>query len=105
MPPEWKREAKKKKRLLLLSPFPAPCTRVTEETSLIRDRFVANLADTLFVIHAHPGSKTEALCREALAQGKAAYTIESEKNSQLIEMGAEKVLPGSVAPMLASQFK
>lgn len=54
-------------RLLLLSPFAEKQRRITAETSVVRNRFVAALADAIFVAHAEPNSKTEQFCREILA--------------------------------------
>lgn len=75
-------------RLLLLSPFGATQRRMTEETALTRNLVVAALAKTVLVIHAAPGGKTEAFCREVLAWGKLLHTLASEHNANLIAMGA-----------------
>lgn len=75
-------------RLLLLSPFAAPQRRMTAETARRRNRFVAALADSIFVAHAEQDSKTEALCREVLAWGKPLSTLASAANTRLIDMGA-----------------
>jgi predicted Rossmann fold nucleotide-binding protein DprA/Smf involved in DNA uptake len=74
--------------LLLLSPFTGEQRRITEETSMARNRFVAALADVIFVAHAEPNSKTEQFCREVLAWGKPIYTLNSEANTRLIALGA-----------------
>jgi len=57
-------------RLLLLSPFSATPRRMTEETALTRNLVVAALAETVLVVHATPGNKTEAFCRELARWGK-----------------------------------
>ena len=76
-------------RLLLASVFPATLKRPTAETAFERNRFVAALAEKVLVIHAEPGGKLAALCQEILALSKPLYTLESEHNRALIEMGAQ----------------
>jgi predicted Rossmann fold nucleotide-binding protein DprA/Smf involved in DNA uptake len=76
-------------RLLLLSPFPAKLRRATVQTSLYRNRFVAALADRIFVPYAAPSSKTEQLCADFLSRGKRLYTLESDANLHLIAAGAQ----------------
>jgi predicted Rossmann fold nucleotide-binding protein DprA/Smf involved in DNA uptake len=78
-------------RLLLLSPFKDALRRATEETARIRNDFVASLADEVFVAHAAPSSKTEAFCKEILAQRKPLLILESSHNSRLIALGARTV--------------
>jgi predicted Rossmann fold nucleotide-binding protein DprA/Smf involved in DNA uptake len=75
-------------RLLLLSPFSATQRRMTEETALTRNLVVAALAETVLVVHAAPGSKTEAFCRELVRWGKPVCTFDSLHNANLVEMGA-----------------
>jgi predicted Rossmann fold nucleotide-binding protein DprA/Smf involved in DNA uptake len=75
-------------RLLLLSPFSATQRRMTEETALTRNLVVAALAETVLVVHAAPGSKTEAFCRELVRWGKPLRTFDSPHNANLVEMGA-----------------
>ena len=79
-------------RLLLLSPFSPGYGRNTSETSVRRNRFVAALADRVFIAHAAPGSKTEALCREIVEWGKSLYTLPCDDNAHLIALGA-RLLP------------
>ncbi|HAR46552.1 MAG: hypothetical protein A2X56_04150 [Nitrospirae bacterium GWC2_57_13] len=74
-------------RLLFLSPFPSREKRMTAETALIRNRFVAALADKIFVASAAPGGKTEMLCREILSWGKPVATLESPANGNLTALG------------------
>ncbi len=75
-------------RVLLLSPFDAVLRRGTTATATFRNRIVIALATRVFVPHAAPGSKTEALCREAIGWGKPLLTLESGYNSHLISIGA-----------------
>lgn len=79
--------------LLLLSPFDKTHTRVTGQTAYERNRFVAALADILFVAHAEPKGKMEGLCREVLSWGKPLYTFESDVNAHLMASGARPVNP------------
>ena len=69
-------------------------SRVTVETAAVRNRFVAALADALFVAHAAPGGRTEEMCREAIGWGKGLYTFEDRANENLLAMGAVAVEPG-----------
>src|SRR5216684_7457266 len=56
--PEW-RAPLQAGRLLLISPFSAAVRRVTRDTAVRRNDFVASLADVLFVAYANPGGGTE----------------------------------------------
>jgi predicted Rossmann fold nucleotide-binding protein DprA/Smf involved in DNA uptake len=85
-----------KGRLLLLSPFKESQKRNTVETANERNRFVAALADAVFVAHASANSKMERFCHEVLKLGKPLYTFESEANSNLIEMGLKPITPDRV---------
>ena len=85
---EYKRPIEKG-RLLLLSPFKEKQKRNTAEAAIERNRFVAALADLIFVAHASPNSKTEQFCRELLTWGKPLYTLVSDANANLIKLGAK----------------
>lgn len=82
-------------RLLILSFFPDGPDRPTVEMALLRNRFVAALADDVFVAHASPGGKIEQLCRDLLVRGKPLYSLEDRANGNLQEMGARPVRLGS----------
>jgi hypothetical protein len=41
------------------------------------------------VVHAEPEGRLAELCREILAWGKPLYTLESEHNRWLVELGAQ----------------
>ena len=71
-------------RLLILSPFPAHQQRPTTALAEQRNRFVAMLADTIFVAHAGAGSRIEGLCSEIIAQSKRVYTLDLPENAQLV---------------------
>ena len=83
-------------RLLLASPFAERHRRNTAELAGLRNRFVAGLAKEIVVAHAPPGSKTEALCRELLAQGRRIHTFNLPGNTGLIALGAQPVAPEAV---------
>lgn len=76
-------------RLLMLSPFKESQRRNTVETAIERNRFVAALADVVFVTHASPNSKMENFCHEVVKLGKPLYTFQSEANKFLINIGAK----------------
>ena len=79
-------------RLLFLSPFESTQRRISAETSLARNRFVAALADAIFVAYAEPGSKTEQLCREIVSLGKPLYTLDTKRKAALLRIGFEVFL-------------
>lgn len=78
-------------RLLILSPFAKKNNRITSTTSFLRNRFIGALADTIFVAHAEPNSKTEQFCREIVVWGKLIYTLSDDSNGNLFTMGAEPI--------------
>jgi hypothetical protein len=73
--PEW-REPLAAGRLLLLSAFQDKVHRVTAETALARNRFVASVADLVCIAHAEPRSHTERLAQEARGWGKRVVGLE-----------------------------
>jgi len=75
------------RRLLVLSPFSGGERRPTADMAMLRNRFVAALADRIIIARAAPGDKTEAFCRELLAWGKPVYTLPDEVNGNLALMG------------------
>ena len=79
-------------RLLLMSPFGEKVRRMTADTALTRNRFVAALADEVLIAHAQPGSKTEQLAQEVLGWGKQVYTLDHPANEHLLALGV-KLLP------------
>ena len=64
------REALYKNRLLLISPFGEDVKRVTRETANQRNRFMAELADEIFVAYALPGGNIEKLITNMSRTGK-----------------------------------
>lgn len=80
-------------RLLLLSPFESKFRRPTVALAEKRNRFVATLADQIFVTHASAGGRTERLCQELSALGKPLFTLDSPDNANLIALGAKTIQP------------
>jgi predicted Rossmann fold nucleotide-binding protein DprA/Smf involved in DNA uptake len=78
-------------RLLLLSPFDEKIDRVTLETASFRNRFVAAIADAIFVAHAEPAGKTEQFCSEVLGWKKTLYTLKGDANMNLVKLGAKAI--------------
>jgi predicted Rossmann fold nucleotide-binding protein DprA/Smf involved in DNA uptake len=93
--PEY-RQPLEEGRLLFLSPFEAKQRRATVEMAQYRNRFVAALADKIFVAYAEPNGKTEQFCREVVAWGKSLYTLESDAKAHLIALGASAESPESL---------
>ena len=73
--PELK-DAMDKNRLLIVTPFDEKVRRVTRETANQRNRFMAELADEIFVAYALPGGSIEKLITDISHTGK---TISSFK--------------------------
>ena len=78
-------------RLAIVSPFPEKVRHATAETAMTRNRFVADMADSVVVSHATRGGKMDALCREVLAAGKPLYTFDHSANEELLRAGAQPV--------------
>ncbi|MEW6375800.1 MAG: DNA-processing protein DprA [Thermodesulfobacteriota bacterium] len=83
-------------RMLFLSPFKESQRRNTVETATERNRFVAALAESVFVANASPNSKMEKFCYEVLKFGKPLYTFESEANKFLINIGAKPLFESNL---------
>jgi predicted Rossmann fold nucleotide-binding protein DprA/Smf involved in DNA uptake len=90
LPAELK-AAMKQGRILYLSPFKDRLRRATTQMAAFRNLLVAALADSILVAYAHPGSKTEKLCREVLGWKKTVYALESDFNANLRDLGAQAV--------------
>lgn len=78
-------------RLLVLSPFQPNQKRVTASLADERNRFVAALADTAFIPHAAPGSKTLGLAQELAVTAKPILTIRDPLNEPLFKLGASNI--------------
>ena len=88
-------------RMLILSFFNGNIHRPTAAIAARRNAYIAALADRILIAHAEPGSKTETLCKDALAQDKPVFALDSPDNAHLIELGTipfsandpEKLIP------------
>ena len=87
-------------RLLFLSQFPDNRHRGDVQMALYRNRFVAALADSIFIAYAAPSSKTEKFCREILAWQKPVYTFRCPPNDTLMALGLRPI----AADVLASFY-
>ena len=81
--PELK-DALNEKRLLIVTPFDEKVKRVTRETANQRNRFMAELADEIFVAYALPGGNIEKLLTGILLTGKSISSFKT-KVSEIIE--------------------
>ena len=75
-------------RLLLLSFLDDNIRRPTADLAAKRNTHVATLANRLLIAHAEKGGKTEKLCKDALAQGKPIFALDSPDNAHLLQLGA-----------------
>jgi predicted Rossmann fold nucleotide-binding protein DprA/Smf involved in DNA uptake len=96
LPPAW-RQPLAQQRLLLLSPFDARLRRATTALAEARNRFVATLADEVFIAHAAAGGKTLSFARELVDWGKPVLTLEDERNAALLNLGVYPLRPDSWA--------
>ena len=58
------------------------------------------LAHCILILHAAQGSKTEALCQQALAAAKPVFTLSSSHNAHLIALGAQPIPPDDPSALL-----
>ncbi len=80
LPSGW-REAVSQERLLVISPFAPVYRRLTADLARERNRFVAQLADEIFVAHAAPGGKTAELFQWIRSKGKPCLTFDCPENA------------------------
>jgi hypothetical protein len=73
------------------SPFPDKLRRPTVDTALVRNHFVAALAETILVPYAAPSSKTFELCRLLVSWKKQIYTLANHANTPLIDLGCQSI--------------
>ncbi|WP_169313155.1 DNA-processing protein DprA [Acetonema longum] len=88
---EWK-EMLDAGRMLVISPFAAGYNWQTRDSALQRNRFIAALAEAVLILHAAPGSATEGLAKECLAQDKPVYTLNPD-SAGLLAAGARPADP------------
>jgi predicted Rossmann fold nucleotide-binding protein DprA/Smf involved in DNA uptake len=74
-------------RLLVLSRFGEHVRRATQGSAVQRNLLVAALADRVFVAHAAPGSRTEALCRQVVGWGKPLFAFDAPANAHILALG------------------
>ena len=86
IPKGWKKPIAEG-RLLLLSFFDDRIRRPTLSIANTRNNYIATLSDRLLIAYAEKGSKTEQLCKDALASGKPVFTLDSPDNAHLVELG------------------
>ncbi len=75
-------------RLLLLSFFDDNIRRPTADLAAKRNAHVAALAHRLLIAHAEKSGKPEKLCKDALAEGKQVFTLDSPDNTHLLQLSA-----------------
>lgn len=80
-----------KGRLLLLSMFAGHCQQADRSLVLLRNAFVAGLAEVLLFIHAAPGSRTETMLPKLGFIGKPTFCLDSPSNSGIVEHGARPI--------------
>lgn len=88
LPAAW-RMAMEKERMLLLSPFGETQQRPTSARALVRNQFIAALADAVVITHATPGGKSESFCHELATEGKLLFALDTVENTNLFNLGAE----------------
>ncbi len=74
-------------RMLILSFFDGNIHRPTATIAARRNAYIAALINRILIAHAEPGGKTETLCKDALAQNKPVFVLDSPDNVHLIELG------------------
>ena len=75
-------------------------TKLAEE----RNRFVAEQAAAVFIAHASPGGKIEALAREIIPAGKPVYTFDLPENRNLLQMGARPLATKEIDRVFGDSF-
>ncbi len=102
IPKGWK-EPLAEGRLLILSFFDDSILRPTADLAVKRNAHIAALADRILIAHAEKGGKTEALCKEALIDGKPMFAIDSPDNAHLVKLGVVPVRAEDFAPLVAKK--
>ncbi len=98
IPKGWKKPLDEG-RLLLLSFFDNNIHRPTTTIAARRNAYVATLANHLLIAHAEKGGKIETLCKEALAEGKPVFALDSLDNAHLVECGVVPVRADNPTPL------
>lgn len=89
-------------RLLLLSFFDDTIHRPTADLAAERNAHVTTLAHRLLIAHAEKSGKTEKLCKDALAQGKPVFVLDSPDNAHLLQLGVVPVKANDPTPLLVA---
>ena len=90
--PEWKRGLSES-RLLILSIFAGKFRRSTLELARQRNKFVAALADKIFVAHAAEESRTLEFAKVVSEWDKPLFTFDTKANKSLFQLGAHPIEP------------
>lgn len=101
LPSEWRRAAEED-RLTIVSHLPPKTGRTTKEQAIERNRLVTRLARALFVPHAAPVGKADALARSMLAAGRPDFVLDDESNAGLLDAGTSVYRPDAVLASLQS---
>lgn len=96
VPVAWKKPLEEG-RLTIATPFADHEKRVVSRLAEERNRFVADMAKVLFVIHAAEESATGRLAMEQIGKGKRVLTFDVPENQHLLESGCEGIDTGVVA--------
>ena len=102
IPKNWK-QSLTEGRLLILSFFDDSILRPTAAIAAKRNVHVAALADRLLIAHAEQGSKTEQLCKDALAGEKRVFAIDSPDNAHLVETGIAPIQVENLRTLLSGK--
>ena len=86
-----------KERMLLLSPFGESHQRPTSARALVRNQFIAALADAVVITHATPGGKSESFCHDLVTEGKLLFALDTAENTHVFNLGAEPLRPEEIA--------
>ena len=101
IPASWK-PTLEQNRLLVLSPFVKGRNRITEANAVRRNKFVAQVADVVFVAYAAPGGKTKSFCRQLVSTGKPLFTFDTPENLNLLALGVKPLSPPIVAELFVA---
>ena len=82
-------QAIEENRLFMVTPFDKFVKRITSKTATKRNKFMAELADELFVAYASPNGKLRELISQNLAKGKKLVTFDVEENYNLLDSKVE----------------
>ena len=97
IPKAWQK-ALAENRLMIISPFEPKHRRSTTKLAEQRNKFVAYLANKIFVAHASEASQTERFSAEIIQLDKQVHTFNMKENDQISELGVIKV---SISALIA----